>query len=990
MVALRTRMHGVIILWLVTMGVMVRAQDGVGIGGDRVSPLVDSARAVYDAAMKRAADDLPADTALDHRLSALATTAMMRGDVAASELCHGLLYDARRRILGPDAHATNAARNAHALACFYAGNYTEAERGYTGVLAWCRAHLMETHPDFLTTLSNLALLQSETGRHSLAEGTLRSVIALERRLYGDRDPNTIVDLSNLSLILMKLGRTREAEETSREAMALGRHVLGPTHPDVATMLNNAALLEEELGRERQAEALLQESLHVRERVHGRESVEVAQSLNNVATHLMARGDNIRADSLLQRSAAIVERRLGGRSIEYARILHNRGRIAMVLGNDQRADSLLHLALAIKSAVVDSSNPDHAATLQLIGMLHWQRGRLDSALSILRVVWERQSRALSPVHSDLLRTLFAVAELSDLTGRTAQAARWYSLARSRTLDRIRGIFPGLSENEKVGFLSTVQRALQSFLRFCVGRSRTDPAATVEMGELLATTRGMVLYSTRAMRAGIENAGDSTLREDHRAWRAMREQLARLYTLSPAALQRQHIDVDSVEREANAIEKRLVAASEQFARSSNLMHARIGSWRRALSPDACLLHIFTLPMSGDTTAYFGLLMDRDTSRPPRVVELGDAHVLETTGLGAYRAMMREGLITADHGALEEPANAPRDSLLHALFWQPIEAATGRYRTVHIIPDGVFAQINLLTIPVPGTGGHVLGRKRIRILEHEDELEGRRRSPGGLVRKPVAVLIGDPDFSLALRQPPPRPPEEDSVGDTRGGRTGLHDITDLPGTRAEVEAIARGLRSAGWRTVTCLGAEARSSVVGEHREAALVHIATHGYFARSVPERQEHVMGVSAARARMNPLLRTGLLFAGARSIGGLSDDSLVEHADKAILTAFDVASMSFPDLGLVVLSACETGLGEISSGEGVMGLQRGFRMAGARSLLMSLWNVSDAATRELMTRFYGAWLRHGRPNDALEEAQRELMRTHPHPCHWGAFIVTGSTE
>jgi CHAT domain-containing protein len=168
--------------------------------------------------------------------------------------------------------------------------------------------------------------------------------------------------------------------------------------------------------------------------------------------------------------------------------------------------------------------------------------------------------------------------------------------------------------------------------------------------------------------------------------------------------------------------------------------------------------------------------------------------------------------------------------------------------------------------------------------------------------------------------------------------------------------------------------------------MHIATHGYFLKDT-EGSGDAFGISAENASNNPLLRSGLMLANAsKTVSGMAETNL-ESNDNGILTAYEAMNLNLENTNLIVLSACETGLGDVKNGEGVYGLQRAFLVAGADAMIMSLWKVDDAATQQLMTNFYTNWIKLGNKQKAFKQAQIQLMTKYKEPYYWGAFVMMG---
>jgi CHAT domain-containing protein len=216
------------------------------------------------------------------------------------------------------------------------------------------------------------------------------------------------------------------------------------------------------------------------------------------------------------------------------------------------------------------------------------------------------------------------------------------------------------------------------------------------------------------------------------------------------------------------------------------------------------------------------------------------------------------------------------------------------------------------------------------------------------------------------------------------GSNAVASLPGTKLEVENIAKILKAGGYQTTPYLQKAATEAVIKTLKGPSIVHIATHGYFQADV---EQASVGVHQENAKDNPLLRSGLLLAGASAT--ISGDVMpnLESNDNGVLTAYEAMNLSLDGTDMIILSACETGLGDVRAGEGVYGLQRAFLVAGAKAMVMSLWKVDDAATQALMTNFYTN-LAKGTPKaKAFKQAQLQLMTKFKEPYYWGAFVMMG---
>lgn len=311
--------------------------------------------------------------------------------------------------------------------------------------------------------------------------------------------------------------------------------------------------------------------------------------------------------------------------------------------------------------------------------------------------------------------------------------------------------------------------------------------------------------------------------------------------------------------------------------------------------------------------------------------------------------------------------RDSLSYERYWQDIDAALEGIDHVYFSPDGVYHKVNPATLFDMDEQVYVIEKYGMTLLTNPIDLAHRQAPAPGLM---TASLYGNPDYTFV--------PDGFEQETSRGNSIEYTSLSPLPGTKVEVQNITDVLVENGWEVSSWTGHQATEAQLKSEDSPRLLHIATHGFFLPEMNVSADMVFGIRSDRSWANPLLRSGLMLASATA------NIISQQLDDGIFTAFEAASMDLTQTELVVLSACETGLGEVRDEQGVYGLQRAFLMAGADNLMMSLWQVADQPTQKLMSEFYAAWASGTPMADAFRDAQLELMKTHPEPIYWGAFV------
>ncbi|MFZ1808904.1 MAG: CHAT domain-containing protein [Cyclobacteriaceae bacterium] len=371
----------------------------------------------------------------------------------------------------------------------------------------------------------------------------------------------------------------------------------------------------------------------------------------------------------------------------------------------------------------------------------------------------------------------------------------------------------------------------------------------------------------------------------------------------------------------------------------------------------------------TIYAALVITKETVNQPKLVRLPNGDQLEGRYLKYYRNAIQTKL---------------KDELSYNQFWKPIQQACGNAKTVYVSPDGVYNLINVNTLFNPETEQYVIDEQAIQLVANTSDL----LNPTPVSRPGEALLIGFPDYNQKTETVSGNETTNYSLlkSDTTQRFMSGSTVTELPGTKIEINGIEAILKKQKVKVEKWLSSEATEENIKEIHSPKILHIATHGFFMSEVSgEGERSLAGMDVAALNKNPLFRSGLLLAGAGK--SIASGKALASGEDGIFTAYEAMNLDLQDTDLVVMSACETGLGTVESGEGVYGLPRAFRSAGANSVLMSLWKVDDTATQELMTEFYKQWQQRNK-QVTFRQAQQVLRQKFDHPFYWGAFIMIGN--
>jgi CHAT domain-containing protein/tetratricopeptide (TPR) repeat protein len=893
------------------------------------------------------------------------------------------------------------------LAVLYkaAGEYAKAEPLYQEALAlrriqFSKASYPNGHPDLALSINNLAVLYRTAGEYAKAESLYQEALAMRRLLFPKKDypnghPELASSIDNLAALYRMVGEHAKAELLSLEALAM-RRLLFPKdrypngHPDLAFSVNNLASLYESAGEYARAEPLYLEALSMRrvlfpKELHPNGHPELAGSINNLAGLYKSTGEYGKAEPLFQEALAMYrfffpkERYPNGHS-SLATSINNLGSLHYAARQYAKAEPLYQEALAMCRHLFPkerypNGHPDLAQSINNLATLYLCTGDYakaeplsQEALSMRRVLFPKERYPSG--HPHLAHSILNQAGLHAMAGDYARAEPLYQEALR--MDRLwaDAFLSSAAEAEAMNFLASQPITRDAFLS-TTRRLPTHP------GHYAAVWSGRAPLLRLLERRRLDLAA---ARDPAAAGLAIRLAGARL-RLSRALLARTGT--------ATADLARLTADKEDLEKQLATL--------RGLSPRPRLdeLSLETLAAAlGNRAAFIDLVSYTDIEQDPLMPGIAGEHrtpryvaFVVAAGRAAARVELGEaGPIERAWTNWREAIVAGRADRIEAatlarLIWEPLrEHLPSGCKSVWLCPDGALCQVPWAALPGKDKDTVLLEQYALAVVPHGPYLAAALRGevPAGSAQKGVLV-VGGVDYDGA-----PVELHDDAVASLHGPAIARErfGISSLPGTLAESRRIrAEASVTLKVEAVVLNGCGAGvASVLAELPKARYAHLATHGFFAdasvRSVLQVDEkHFLRAGTERAgagARNPLVLSGLVLAGANR---------ADAADRGILTAEGIVGLNLEGMELAVLSACETGLGEVAGGEGVLGLVRAFHVAGTRNVVASLWRVEDASTSALMGRFYEKlWAEKKSPLEALREAQLEVYRNPGRIAEW----------
>jgi CHAT domain-containing protein/Tfp pilus assembly protein PilF len=838
-------------------------------------------------------------------------------------------------------------------------------------------------------LSAEFMLLYRAGKFDEALSHAERILEMRRKILGEESFIVAVSLNRLAIIHSIKADYARVEPLYRRALAIFEKVLAPEHFAFGDIYNNLASLYYTTGDYEKAEVFYRRGLAIREKALGPDHTEVAASLNNLAGTFLDREMYEQAEPLYRRAIDIRERIGGPEDLSLVNPLSNLAYSYTLRGDYEKAAPLYHRALNILGKKVGPYHPQYGYPLEGLARLHYFRGEYEEATPLYLRALEIRERTVGIYHPEVAASLTQIAALFAAKGDMDGAVKYQSRAneigeRNLALDLVIG-----SERQKLAYLALQSKQTDQTISLHLQYAPQNSTARRLAASTVLQHKGRALdamsdsFATLRRRAGPE---DRVLLDQ------LKETIAKLAGLvlngpqkvSPGDHQKQ---IAELEQRKEKLEADISRKSAEFLAQSQPI--TIAAVQSAIPPDAALIEFasyrpFNIRAKVNEKIYgkpryVAYIFHRQGE--VRGIELG-----ETGAIDSAIAALREALRDPNRNDAKDMARAVDEKVM-----RPVRGLLGDSTQLLVSPDGALNLIPFAAL-ADERGRYLVERYSFTYLTSGRDLlrlEVARES------RSAPQVIADPEFG----EPPPSYLAKSAVSRrssiTGGKRKSVTTGADLSsvyfaplrGTAMEAQMIKELFSDATILT----GAQATEAALKRVVAPRILHIATHGFFLENQPSKVEgtgdsgapvNVRGLNASVKIENPLLRSGLALAGANLNMGKGDDD-------GILTALEASGIDLWGTRLVVLSACDTGLGEVRSGDGVYGLRRALVLAGSETQVMSLWPVSDYATRELMKSYYDGLKRGLGCGIALRQMQLKMLLRpgRQHPFYWASFIQSG---
>lgn len=879
-----------------------------------------------------------------------------------------------------------------ALICNKSYDFKKAEQKYLEALEIAKVAFGKETPFYATILYNLAEVYNNIGDFKSAEPLLLQTMNIRKEVFGEKHADYIACLNNLAVIYKGTGNYQKAEFYSLEATRLYKEMLGAKHSLYALSLNNLAMIYSVFGNYQKAEELLLDAFRIYKETLGEKNIDYITCLNNLGLIYYITGNDQRAEPLLLEAMTLCKETHNEKQQVYALGLNNLALIYFRAGNYQKAVQILLEASKIYKESQRELVSNNALVLNNLAMLYEKEGKVEKSESLyLQALQIKELHGRNNLDYIYISNNLALFYCTQNKYRVAETFLDGSIRF--LIQNFNFSFSFLSEKERSVFWYNEIEDFAFYKSFSYNYFLQKPSISTLAYNNELFSKGILLNTSRQIQQAIVSSGDTALLHKYHDLKDMRR---RVHFLQSQPIEKQH-GLSELETKANELDKELTSKSQPYQQAKAELKIQWQDVQSKLKEGEAAIEFSSFSYYNkqwtDSTLYCALVLKKGMKYPV-MVPLCEQKQLDSLWVGGKIA---PNLLYASRGVTAEYKDQlPNGKRLYQLIWKPLEKELRDVKTVYYSPSGSLHQVSFAALPTD-TANYLCDKYNLVQLSSTRQL-----ATAAWQSKPMpissTVLFGGIKYDLEsqelteLQRSLPKNETNNSRGFKPDSTRSSIAFGFLQGTKDEVETISATLQTNRIKSTLYTGINGNEETFKalSNQNVNVLHIATHGFFnpiEKEKPQDLDRMMLMDEQRFRYspNPLLRSGLILAGGnRTWKGQEPQAGMEDG---ILTAQEISEMDLHQTELVVLSACETGLGDVNGGEGVFGLQRAFKLAGVKTIIMSLWKVDDKATAEMMQLFYSKWLDGMDKREAFRLAQQELKKkkNYSEPYYWAGFVM-----
>ncbi|MBA2610983.1 MAG: CHAT domain-containing protein [Bacteroidetes bacterium] len=826
-------------------------------------------------------------------------------------------------------------------------------------------------PQFSVFLMDYGTLLADIYRYEDALSVFMRAKNLDLKRYGENSAEYAGTLNNLGYTYARMNKFTETEQYYTKAIEIKRSLKRVRFDNYLTSVNNLLFFYTSVGREIETEEL------VAELEKGLDSPKLQDTLKritfseNLAQYYAQRKVYIKAKKYYDDALNYSKRIYGDNNIEIGNIYIS---VSYMLWEQKKYEEAVSYISKISEVLSGNlkTNVDQtisllinfSSALKAFGLPEQAEILLNEAIKLI------ESKVIIS-KSDIATIYLQKAEVSADLDKTKTAIEYFNKYLELKYGELDESFGYMTEAEKLQFLDNLESAVKAFYTTISNHADKNPELIQVLLNFRLQTKGILLNNLSKIKKTLAQLNDPVLNKKYEQLKLNRENISKLISLNTDDYPEAMSEVAILKKEADQAEKEI----SQKVLQSNFTGTKKITWKdiqKQLKPGECAIEILRANLvykndSGGTNYTYMIVKN---AGEPTFYMIDRPLKWEEEVLELYRK------------SIDQKKNDPD---LYRRLWKGVSEKAGAVTTIYISPDGIYNQVNLNTIFNPETNKYLIEEKNFHLLTTLRDLIEIKSHPSKAPKN--AYLVGNPKFSYDLSQ---LPQNKQNFGNDLASRGGFGFVLDeLPGTKTEVETIKTQLEKGAVKVTMLTEEKANEADVKKIKDPGVLHFATHGFFLEDFPEETLAELSKTEQAYFKNPMMRSGIFFSGANNTYSINTTNIkqLKEFEDGTLTAYEAMNLDLDKTELVILSACQTGLGKVKNGEGVFGLQRAFKLAGSKSIIMSLWAVSDDATMELMIALYSKWVVTGDLYNSFKEAQLEVKKKYPEPYYWGAFVLNG---